>query len=381
MKKKLFITTTVARTLSFFNGQPREWKRVFDVCAIAAEKDKLATFAEQEGIQYVYLPMHRGISVFSDAWCLLRFILLFIKERPDMVHGNTPKASFLSMLAAWITHIPVRVYMCHGLRYQASKGFMRRVLMTMEWLTCHCATTVIGVSQGVLNQLVSDGLSPKSKTTIIGYGTAGGVDVNYFSRDAIHDRPNVQMELGIPRDSFIFCFIGRIVKDKGIDELIQAFILLLKKHPSSYLLLIGAQENDLDPIDSKTQLIIDTEGHVLALGRRDDVRPFLAISNALVLPSYREGVGQVLLEANSMDVPCITTDIIGPRDVIIPKINGELVEAHNALALYEKMDEWVKHPDLVQSMATKCRELVKKRFDSYLVQKNYFEFYSMLLEK
>lgn len=379
MKKKLFITTTVARSLFFFSGQPREWKNRFDVCAISAEKDKLATFAEQEGIRYLYLPMHREISIFSDACCLIRFILLFFKERPDMVHGNTPKASLLSMLAAWITHRPIRIYMCHGLRYQTSHGITRRVLMAMEWLTCHCATTVIGVSQGVVNQLVVDRLCPKGKSLIIGHGTAGGIDINHYSRNALCDNKDMRTELGIPKDAFVFCFIGRIVKDKGISELIQAFVSLIKKHKSSYLLLIGPQENDLDPIDDTIQQLIDAEDHIFALGRIDDVRPYLTISNAFVLPSYREGVGQVLLEANSMDVPCIATDIIGPRDVILPKVNGELVEVHSVISLYEKMEEWIEHPGRVHAMALKCRHFVKQHYDSNLVRANYCEFYYRLL--
>lgn len=143
MKPKLFITTTAARTLPFFKGQTKLWNEVFDVCAISSEKENLINFAQTEGIRYSYMPMHREISLVSDVCCLLRFIWLFIKGHPYIVHGNTPKASMLSMVAAWLTCRPVRKYMCHGLRYQTATGNLRRILMFMEKLSCSCATQVI----------------------------------------------------------------------------------------------------------------------------------------------------------------------------------------------------------------------------------------------
>ena len=379
MRKKFFITTTVARTLFFFKGQPRKWKEHFDVCAIAAEKDKLEAFAEQEGIRYKYMPMHREISLVSDVICLFRFIWLFIKEHPYIVHGNTPKASMLSMFAAWLTRRPVRIYMCHGLRYESSQGFMRKVLEAMEWISCHCATTVIGVSHGVVDKLVVDGLCPKGKAMVVGYGTAGGIDINRFSRASIEGLPNMREELEIPQDAFVFCFVGRIVRDKGVNELVQAFDRLSQKYYSAYLLLVGPQENDLDPIEEHTKVLLKKNEHILAIGRKEDVRPYLAISNAFVLPSYREGLGQVLLEANAMDVPCIASDIVGPQNVIVPRVNGELVEARNAEALYEKMREWIDHPTVVELMSFQCRGLILERYSSDVVRDEYCKVYRELV--
>ena len=172
MKKKFFITTTVARTLYFFRGQARLWQQEFDVSAISSEKDRLATFAKEECIRYKYIPMHREISVWADFVCLLRFIWLFLKERPYVVHGNTPKASMLSMFAAWLTRRPVRIYMCHGLRYQTAEGLLRKILMFMEKVSCSCANNVICVSEGVKEQLIKDGRCDKKKAKVIRYGTA-----------------------------------------------------------------------------------------------------------------------------------------------------------------------------------------------------------------
>ena len=182
------------------------------------------------------------------------------------MHGNTPKAYMLSMVAAWLTCRPVRIYMCHGLRYQTTTGNLRRILMFMEKLSCSCATQVICVSEGVRKQLVKDGLCKESKGKVVGYGTAGGIDVDYFTRNAIVGAPDKRAELEIPQDDFVFSFVGRIVKDKGVNELVAAFDMLSQDHDVS-LILVGPQENALDPIKRETEEIIRTNKYIYAVGR------------------------------------------------------------------------------------------------------------------
>lgn len=268
--------------------------------------------------------------------------------------------------------------MCHGLRYQTASGFTLRLLKAMEWLSCHCATTVIGVSKSVVGQLVADGLCPAEKCRVIGYGTAGGIDTERFSREAITEVPDMRNTLGIPDNSFVFCFVGRVVMDKGVNELVTAFSRLSEEYPLTYLLLIGPQEKDLDPISEESQRVIDGNARILTLGRQNDVRPYLRASDAFVLPSYREGLGQVLLEANAMDVPCIATDITGCKDVIEAGVNGELVEARNADLLYEKMKEWLNNPDKVKTMAANCRSLIVSRYKKDAVRDEYYKEYCKL---
>lgn len=376
-KKKFFIITTIAQSLFFFKGQPRMWKEKFDVCAISSDHLKLKDFANAEGIRYKLIPMKREISIFSDFVCLFRFILLFIKERPHIVHGNTPKASMLSMVAAWLTRRPVRIYMCHGLRYETTTGVLLKVLKTMEWISCHCATQVIGVSQGVVDRLVSDGLCGKDKINVVGYGTAGGIDLNRFSVNAISSNFNVRKSLNIPCDAFVFSFVGRIVKDKGVNELVAAFEKLSKIRTNIYLILIGPEE-DADPISVDAKNIVNSSNRIFLLGRKDDVRPYVSACNALVLPSYREGLGQVILEANALKVPCIASDIIGPRDVISPLVNGELVQTRSADALYDKMKEWVDEPERVNHMAMLSRDFVTERFEQETVRNAYYTEYCKL---
>ena len=178
----------------------------------------------------------------------------------------------------------------------------------------------------------------------------------------------------------LFCFVGRIVKDKGINELVHVFNRLSFVEDSVHLILVGASEDDLDPITDETKSIISGNIRIHSVGRQADVRPYLAASNAFVLPSYREGVGMVLLEANAMDVPCIASDIIGCRDVVEPMVNGELIPSKDEMALYEKMKEWVEYPEMVVLMARKCREYVIARYKKEDVAAAYSEEYKRLAE-
>ncbi len=376
LKKRLYLTTTIAASLSFFRGQPRLWKEKFDICAMSNETERLKEFAEEEGIEYKYMPLQGEISLLYDLIVLIRIIGVFLKERPYIVHGNTPKASLLSMLAAWITCRPVRIYMCHGLRYQGTQGFLKKLLMFMEKLTCACATHVLCVSKGVENTMLRDGLSTEKKIQVIGNGSAGGVDLEYFNPLSVSE--NVREELGISADAFVFCFIGRVVKDKGVNELVRAFDELSSSYANVHMLIVGPYEKKLNPIDEMVSYIIKNNIHIHAVGRQTDVRPFLKASDCFVLPSYREGFGMVLIEAGAMGLPCITTNITGCNEIIVPGENGAIIEPRNQDALYCVMKEWVNNPSVLKNMAEKARRMVETRYECHAVWNKYWEFYKNL---
>ena len=375
---KFFITTTIPLSFIFFKGQPRLWKNSFDVYAISSEPDKLKRFAEQEGIRYKHIPMHREISPLSDFLCLFRFICLFIKERPYVVHGNTPKASLLSMIAAWLTRRPVRIYMCHGLRYQGTKGKLRKLLMEMERIACSCATCVISVSHGVADTMVKDGLCKKEKINVIGYGSAGGLDLERYNPEMVET--SVRQEFNIPAGAFVFVFVGRIVKDKGIDELVAAFDQLSETYSNTHLILVGPAENDLDPVDKRTEVMIDINKRIHMVGRQKDVRPYLKAADAFVLPSYREGFGMVLIEAGAMGLPCITTNITGCNEIIVPGENGSIVEPRDKNALFGEMKRWIENREEVSRMAGNARKMVEDRYECHQVWNNYLKFYHSLAQ-
>ncbi len=375
-KKKLYISTTIALSFIFFKGQPRLWSNMFHVCALSAERDRLVSFAKEEGIGYKYLPMRREISLWADLRCLLMFIWIFIKDRPYIVHGNTPKASLLTMVAAWITRRPVRIYMCHGLRYQGAQGGMRRLLMLMERITCSSATHVISVSKGVADKMIADGLCNKEKMHVIGYGSAGGVDTDKYNPETV--KSTVRRDLNIPEDAIVYSFVGRIVKDKGVNELVNAFDKISRNKNNVHLLLVGPIESKQNPVNAETLELINNNTHIHLVGMQNDVRPFLKASNVFVLPSYREGFGTVLIEAGSMGLPCITTNITGCNEIIVHGENGSIIEPKDEKALFDEMEEYYSNPIKVENMAQRARRMVVERYECHKVWNQYYDFYQSL---
>lgn len=376
--KKIFITTTIAESLFFFKGQPRMWKEKFAVCAISSDEERLKEFAEMEGIRYRRIPMKREISLFSDICSLFRLSWFFVNEKPYIVHANTPKASLLSMVAAWITRRPVRIYMCHGLRYQGTQGLLRKLLMWMERVSCACATEVICVSRGCADVMVADGLCAKEKIKVVGYGSAGGVDMAWFDSEKVESQ--VRRDLGIPEEDFVFIFVGRLVGDKGVNELVNAFDRLCKVKEGIHLVLVGPTELVQDPIIESTVSIIEHNPFIHSVGRQSDVRPYLKSSDAFVLPSYREGFGMVLIEAGSMGLPCITTDITGCNEIIVEGQNGSIVPPRDADALFKKMKIWTEDKGQVAEMAGMARHMVRERYEGQMVRNLYFEKYKSLID-
>ena len=182
-KKKFFITTTIPASLNFFKGNLSFLNKYYDVTAISSNRDFLLEVGKREGINIFYIPMVRPISLLMDIVCLFKFIFFFIKERPYIVHGNTPKASFLSMISSWLVRVPIRIYMCHGLRYQGENNkYKRQLLMWMEKISCLCATKVICVSNGVKQTLIEDNICSCKKAIVVHFGSASGIDIDFFDK-------------------------------------------------------------------------------------------------------------------------------------------------------------------------------------------------------
>lgn len=364
MMNKFFIVTTVPISLNFFKGNLSFLSSYFEICAISSDKDNLEEIGVRENVRTKCIPMHREISLFSDLICLLKFIVFFYKEKPKIVHGNTPKGSMLSMIASWLTRVPVRIYMCHGLRYQGSKGKMRKLLMFMEKISCSCATEVICVSQGVKKKLIEDKICSENKAVVIGFGSASGVDLEYFSNTLDVKKKDVRKDLKIPENAFIYIFVGRIVADKGINELVQAFSQLSNEKLDVHLILVGAEEKKLNPILNSTLEEIKNNSRIHAVGKQKDIRPYLLAADTMTFPSYREGFGMVLIEAAAMNVPAISSDITGCNEIIQDGVNGKLIPSKDVDSLYNVMKWFYEHKDAeVKQMKSKARELVENRFE------------------
>jgi len=377
-KRKFFITTTIPTTLGFFKGQCGMLKEFYDVCAVSSPDQSLITFVQQEGIRCKALKMERDISLFNDLNALLKWMVLLCIERPYVVHANTPKASLLAMVAAKFTFRPMRIYMCHGLRYQGCTGLRRKILMFMERISCFCANQVLCVSKGVQEQLAEDRICSLDKSKVILYGSANGVDTDFFDPEIVDDT-FVRTQYGVKADDWVCIFVGRMVRDKGVEELVDTVVQLHNDGFPVKLLLVGGREKKLDALSERTEQLIKNAGYIIDCGRQTDVRPFIKTSKLLVLPSYREGFGQVLVEANSLGKPVVASRIVGCKNVVEEGVNGLLCEPQDKLSLYNCVLSFREGKAFYDSVQSQCREYTITHFDRKKVAKAYKDFYASLV--
>lgn len=375
--KKLFRISTVPTTLeSLLNDQLRMLNEHYEVVAVSSPGKEMQVLREREGIRTIEVPMERRISPIKDFISLIRMIRVFAKERPYMVHSMTPKAGLISMLAGWMTRVPVRMHTFTGLVFPTATGRKQRLLMCTDWLTCACATHVNPEGEGVKRDLMTYGIT-KKPLQIIGNGSICGVDMAYFDRtEAVMKQAVAYREEGC----FTFCFVGRIVRDKGINELVSAFVRLHEKYPQVRLLLVGPFEKKLDPVLPETEKAIQNHPAIRFMGFQSDVRPFLVASDALVLPSYREGFPNVVLQAGAMGLPSIVTDINGCNEIIIPNENGVIIPSKDEEALYQAMENFLFYPEEIQRMAKKARSLIASRYDRKVLWEALLKAYKRLID-
>jgi glycosyltransferase involved in cell wall biosynthesis len=377
-KKKFFVVTTIPLSFIFFKGLLTHLKKEFDVHIVSSPGEKLEEAQKIDNVIAHKIPMAREISLFKDFKALFAFIVLFLKEKPTIVHGNTPKGSFLSMIAAKITRRPIRIYFLHGLRYEGTSGFKRKLLIFMEKITCFCATDIYAVSNGV-KKTTNKELTNKN-ITVIGNGSPNGINLTHFNPD-LFSAQEERTKISIHQDDFVFGFVGRFVGDKGINELVKSFVEITKTFPKVKLLLVGVFENDLDPLELQTISEIENNPLIINVGFQKDVRPFLMCMDVFVFPSYREGFGLTLIEANAMKIPVISTEITGCDEIVEEGKNGFLVPPKNIDKLKEKMLFSLSNKSIIQSMKNQCREIVSEKFDQVIVWENTLKSYIELIKK
>lgn len=376
-KKKVLRITTVPISLNgLLKGQLQMQNKHYEVVGVSSPGPALDEVKEREGIRVVELPMERHISIFKDLVSLFRMIQLFYKEKPDMVHSLTPKAGLISMLAGWVTRVPVRMHTFTGLIFPTATGLKQKILIWMDWLTCACATHINPEGNGVKQDLIRYGIT-KKPLKILANGSVKGINLEFFQRipEVLQAAAPYQKE-----DCFTFCFVGRMVRDKGMNELVSAFVRLNAQYPKTRLILIGPFERNLDPVLPETEKQILNHPAIEFLDKQNDVRPFFAASQALVFPSYREGFPNVVLEAGAMGLPTIATNINGCNEIILPGKNGVLIEPKDEAALYAAMEDFVLHQDVVAGYAKKCRQLIVERYDRKLIWDALLAEYNTLLK-
>lgn len=376
MNLKIIRAVTVSQSIGFYLPLiPELQSQGYEVVSVSSSGPELQKLRGQ-GVKCIEIPMERHISLMNDLRALCRIIKTFRREKPDMVHSMTPKAGMLCMLAAWICRVPIRIHTFTGLVWPTSTGLKRRILMATDKLTCACATHIIPEGKGVMNDLKSHITHKPMK--VLGYGNVRGIDLKRFDRteEVMKEADKIRN-----KDVFTFIFIGRIVRDKGINELVDAFKRLQMQEPKVGLILVGEYEDSLDPISSDARKEIVDNPQIVAVGKQNDVRPWLVASDALVFPSYREGFPNVVIEAGAMGLPSIVTDINGSREIIEDGVNGLVVPSKDEDALLKAMLNFLKDPTLVSSLASNARKMVASRYEQGYVKQCLLDFYAEIIRE
>ena len=363
---KIIRTATVAMFLNILlKGQLRYLNQFFDVLAVSGYDADLETVKKREEVSVVSVTMKRSIAPFQDLISLYRLYKLFKKERPIIVHSITPKAGLLSMVAAKYANVPVRIHTFTGLVFPAKKGLFQKLLILMDKVLCWHATHIIPEGAGVKQDLLDYKIT-KKPLEVIANGNVNGIDTTFFNSNTISEQQqqNLRNELGIDSSDFVFVFIGRLVADKGINELVRAFLSLAI--PNCKLLLVGPYETE-DPLQPETLKAIQQNDSILSVGFQHDVRPYLVISDCLVFPSYREGFPNVVMQAGAMGLPSIVTDINGSNEIIIEGFNGTIVPSKNVTALLRAMIRIKEDETWRNQLQSNARSSIISRYEQELV--------------
>lgn len=375
-KPKIIRACTVSMSIGFVSGMLADLTKRYEVVLLSSPGPEMEDAKRNGQVKCIEVPMKRRISPLKDFISLCRLIGVFRKEKPVMVHSMTPKAGLLCMSAAWLTRVPVRVHTFTGLVWPTAKGMQRQILKITDRITCFCATHVIPEGQGVLSDLKTGKITNK-EMKVLGYGNVRGIDMDRFSR-----RPDI-LELAKAirnEDVFTFLFVGRIVGDKGINELIDAFAKLHGEY-NIRLILVGSYERTLDPLLSKTQEQIDNVPDIVFVGEQfgDNLIAYYAAADCFVFPSYREGFPNTVLEAGAMGLPCIVTDINGSREIVVDGNNGIIIPPKDENALYEAMKTMVEDSVLREQMSSNARPMIESRFEQGYVRQCLYDYYDQIL--
>lgn len=360
---KIMIVTTVPETLAtILRHQPHFLRSHFDVALVCSPGEMAHAVADRENVDVHEVPMTRGISPWRDLASIARMIWLIARIRPDLVHSYTPKAGLVAMLASFICGVPVRVHTFTGLIFPSRNGFSNRLLRATDALVCACATVVVPEGLGVKHDLMKYKVT-KKRLDLIGNGNIAGVDTEWFSPGvlAVEEAASlIRLANKIPDDAFIFCYIGRLHAEKGMEELAVAFDGL---HEKAHLIMLGDVDLTFPPSEECIDRL-DNHPRVHRLGFHSDVRSAIACSDVLVLPSYREGFPNVLLEAGAMQMGAIATNVNGSNEIIVDGSNGWLVESRSSDALQECMAQVMSMPaERLREVGVNARKRVVELFD------------------
>ena len=370
---KILHVVNISFVIPFFLGKQLNHfvEKGYEEHVICSDSEELSKLSRQYNFYCKAIEIERKISISHDVKAVIKTIKYINKNKFDIVTGHTPKGGFIAMLASFLAGVPIRIYFRHGLVYETSKGIKRVLLKNIDRIASLLATKIVCVSPSVYNKSISDKLNSEKKQTILSKGTCNGIDTERFSINSINKEISKELkkQYHINDNDFIIGFTGRLVRDKGIIELVEAFWKLRKKSTNIKLLLVGMLE-ERDALPSDIVAKIKNDDSIIKTGyvEYSIIEYYYSIMDIFILPSYREGFPTSVLEASSMQIPVITTKVTGCIDSIINEETGIFVQ-HNANDLADKILYLYNSDEKRKYMGKKGREFVVKNFRQGIIWK------------
>jgi glycosyltransferase involved in cell wall biosynthesis len=374
---------TVPESLAFVSGQAAfARRRGYELTVVTSPGDGLETFANREGVAARAIRMPRRISPGEDAKSLAQLVGLLRQIRPDIVHAHTPKGGLLGMIAATLAGVPVRIYHMRGLPFVTAVGAPRALLKLTERTSCALAMQVIAVSPSLRDVAVAERLCARRKIRVLAGGSGNGVNCERFdpNRVGADVRRQWRAKLGVDDGAPVIGFVGRLVRDKGVVELADAFVEVKRRHPRAHLVVGGVFE-ERDPVPAATRRMLEEDPRVHLCGYVEDTASLYAMMDVLALPTYREGFPNVPLEAAAMRLPVVTTRVPGCIDAVVDGTTGTLVEARDSRALAAALNAYLADADLRVRHGTAGRARVETSFRREAIWTALIDLYDELLRR
>jgi glycosyltransferase involved in cell wall biosynthesis len=332
------------------------------------------------GIRFVPIDVPRGIAPLRDLAALVSIFRLFRSFRPDVVHSTTPKAGLLCAAAGFLASVPVRLHTFTGQQWLELSGPIRWLSMASDWLIARLNTQCYADSPSQRDFLIAAGLCRADAISVLESGSLAGVDLARFDPESLAERARRCREtLAIPHAARVVLFIGRVTRDKGLVELADAFSRIKASDSGAYLVVVGPTEPKRDPLPPALLQALGSDDRIRMTGYDPEPEKYLAMADLLCLPSYREGFGNVVIEAGALGVPAVGTRIDGLRDAVDDGVTGLLVPPKNAAALASALANLLKDDAKRKQMGNAARERARNLFDSRIVNSRVLGEYERLL--
>ena len=383
-KIKLIRVTTVPISLKvLLRHQLKYMSNYMEVIGISSPGIELKEVEDQEGIRTIPVPMTRAITPFQDLKSIWNLYKILRKERPAIIHSHTPKAGLVAMIAGRLAGVPVCIHTVAGLPLVEATGVKRRLLIMVEKLIYRFAHKVYPNSSNQAQFIIETKLAKPSKIKVLGNGSSNGINTDFFARTPeLESKANeIKSKHHLSKDTFTFVFVGRIVRDKGIHELIDSFVQIYSVNGSVRLLLVGPFEQSLDPISEDRLEILKTHPGIIHYDFQQDVRPFLMAADVLVFPSYREGFPNVPMQAGALALPQIVTNINGCNEIVEDGKNGLIVTPKSNHNLQAAMERMITNKSLFEFCKENARNMIVSRYHQPYFWNIIHQEYNHLLNK